>query len=99
MVDFFVKLFSALFDKGIFPDNWTESIVLPLFKKGHSTNSNNYDGISLCDSSSKLYSTIINNRLQEWINEHNLTGEYQAVFKRGYVHSVSSDTETILHEP
>jgi hypothetical protein len=38
----------------------------------------------LCDTSSKIYSTIINNRLQEWIEEHNLTGEYQAGFKRGY---------------
>ena len=30
---FFVKFFNTLFDKGIFPDGWTESIVIPLFKK------------------------------------------------------------------
>ena len=34
VTDFFVKFFNALFDKGIFPDSWTESIVSPLFKKG-----------------------------------------------------------------
>jgi hypothetical protein len=84
VTDFFVKFFNTLFDKGIFPDIWTESIVIPLLKKGDVNNPSNYRGISLCDTSSKLYSTIINNRLQEWVEENNITGEYQAGFKRGY---------------
>jgi len=33
VVHFFVKLFNTLFDKRIFPDGWTESVVIPLFKK------------------------------------------------------------------
>ena len=33
---------------------------------------------------SKLYSSIINNRLQEWIEQNNLTGECQAGFKKDY---------------
>jgi hypothetical protein len=32
VIDFFVKLVNTLFDRGIFPDNWTDSIVLPLLK-------------------------------------------------------------------
>eukprot|EP00745_Piridium_sociabile_P014170 TRINITY_DN20886_c0_g1_i8.p1 TRINITY_DN20886_c0_g1~~TRINITY_DN20886_c0_g1_i8.p1 ORF type:complete len:261 (+),score=20.11 TRINITY_DN20886_c0_g1_i8:185-967(+) len=83
-IDFFVKLFNALFDKGVFPEKWTEYVVVPLFKKGDPNNPGNYRGISLCDASNNMYSTIINIRLQEWIEEHNLTGEYQAGFKRGY---------------
>ena len=67
VVHFFVKFFNTLFDKGIFPDGWTESIVIPLFKKGDMNNPSNYRGISLCDTSSKLYRTIINNRLREWV--------------------------------
>ena len=47
-------------------------------------NPSDYRGISLCDTSSKLYSTIINNRLREWVEQNNITGEYQAGFKRGY---------------
>ena len=73
-----------MFKKGIFPDGWTESIVIPLFKKGDMNNTSNYRGISLCDTSSKLYSTNINNRLREWVEQNNITGEYQAGFKRGY---------------
>ena len=79
-----MKLFNTLFEKSIFPKNWTESIILPLFKKGDISNPNNYRGISLSDISSKLYSSIINSRLQEWVNEFNITGEHQAGFKRGY---------------
>ena len=84
VVHFFVKFFNTLFDKGIFRDVWKESIVLPLFKKGDMNNPSNYRGISLCDTSSKLYSTIINNRLRECVEQNNITGEYQARFKRGY---------------
>ena len=32
-VDFLVKFFNVLFDRGIYPDSWTESIIDPLFKK------------------------------------------------------------------
>ena len=59
-------------------------IIIPLFEKGNQNDPDNYRGITLCDISSKLYSSIINNRLQEWIEENNLTGECQAGFKKDY---------------
>jgi hypothetical protein len=83
-VDFLVKLFNHLFDNGIYPSNWAESIIMPLFKKGNVNNVNNYRGISLCDISGKIYSSVINNRLQEWVSQNNITGEYQAGFKKDY---------------
>ena len=83
-VDFLVKFFNVLFERGIYPDSWTESIIIPLFKKGNQNDPDNYRGISLCDISSKLYSSIIYNRLQEWIEQNNLTGECQAGFKKDY---------------
>ena len=52
VVHFFVKFFDILFDKGIFSDGWTVSIIIPLFKKGDMNNPGNYRGISLCDTSS-----------------------------------------------
>ena len=79
-----MTFFNALFEKGIFPTKWTESIVLPLFKKGDVNNPNNYRGISLYDTSRKVYSTVINLRLQEWVGVNNITGEHQAGFKKNY---------------
>ena len=84
MIDFFVKFFNTLFDKGVYPENWMESIILPLFQKGDVNNPNNYRGISLSDVSSKVFGSIINRRLQEWVEENNITNEYQAGFKKGY---------------
>jgi hypothetical protein len=84
VVPFFLKFLNVLFDKGIYPEQWTESVILPLFKKGDVNNPGNYRGISLCDVSSKVYGIIINKRLQEWVTENNSTGEYQAGFKKGY---------------
>ena len=73
-----------MFDRGIYPENCTESIVLPLYKKGDVNNPNNYRGISLCDVSSKVYSTIINIRLGEWVEDNHILGEFQAGFRRNY---------------
>ena len=84
VVNFLVKYFNALFDNGIYPVQWTESIIFPLFKKGNANDPNNYRGISLCDVSSKIYSSVINTRLQRWIEENNITGEHQAGFKKNY---------------
>ena len=84
LAPFFVKFFNALFEKGLYPKNWTESVILPLFKKGDVNCPGNYRGISLCDISSKVFGNIINRRLQEWVEENNITGEVQAGFKKGY---------------
>ena len=54
VVDFLVKFYNTLFDEGIYPDQWTESVIFPLFKKGNTNDPNNYRGISLCDISSKI---------------------------------------------
>ena len=82
--DFFVKFFNELFDKGTYPTNWTHSIIQPLFKKGDSNNPNNYRGIFLSDISGKLFSKIINWRLQKWIDKYECVGEYQAGFRKDY---------------
>ena len=32
VLDFFVKLFNEIFNKGVYPENWTDSIIHPLHK-------------------------------------------------------------------
>ena len=81
---FFVKFFNVLFDFGIYPEQWTEAIIQPLYKKGNVNDPGNYRGISLSDTSSKLYGMIINKRIQNWVEQNKITGEYQAGFKSGY---------------
>ena len=47
---FLLNFFNTLFDEGLFPDNWTESIIFPLFEKGTVNDPNKYRGISLYES-------------------------------------------------
>ena len=84
IIPFLVKFLNEIFDKGIYPNFWSESIILPLYKKGNVNNPSNYRGISLSDASSKIYGIIINNRIQKWVDQNNITGEQQGGFKSGY---------------
>ena len=82
VIDFFVTFLMLCLRNELFPTKWTESILVPLFKKGDVNNPNNYRGISLYDTSRKVYSTVINLRLQEWVGVNNITGEHQVGFKK-----------------
>jgi hypothetical protein len=41
------KLINSVWNKEELPDQWKESIIIPVHKKGHKTDCNNYRGISL----------------------------------------------------
>jgi len=41
------KLINSLWNKGELRDEWNESIILPIYKKGNKADCSNYEGISL----------------------------------------------------
>jgi hypothetical protein len=41
------KLINSVWNKEEFPDQWKESIIVPVHKKGDKTGCNNYRGLSL----------------------------------------------------
>ena len=92
-VEFSVKLFNDIFDKGIYTDNWTESVILPLHKKGNVSDPNNYQGISFLFVTSTLYSAIIYDRLQTLIEINDIVGQHQEGFRADYS---TSDALTLL---
>ena len=79
---FLVKFFNFIFDNGLYPDEWTFSILQPIHKKGDINNPDNYRGISLLNVCSKLYSYILNQRINEWIDDFEILGEEQAGFRK-----------------
>ena len=81
---FLTKLFNKLYDEGYFPEDWTRSVIVPLFKKGDTKNPGNYRGISLLSVISKFFTSILNSRLYQWAENEEKICEEQAGFRKGY---------------
>ena len=84
LLPFLSKFFNYIFDNGYFPNEWCVAIIQPLFKKGDPNITDNYRGISLLNICSKIYTSILNKRLQLWVSENNLIGEEQAGFREDH---------------
>ena len=61
------------------PEQWKESIIVPIYKKGGKTNCSNYRGISLLWMSYKIWSNIILGRLTPYVDE--IIGDLQCGFR------------------
>ena len=53
------KLIITIWNKEELPGEWTESIIVPIHKKGDKTDCNNYMGISLLPTTYKILSNIL----------------------------------------
>jgi len=84
IVPFLCKLCNNIFDKGIYPKEWTKAIVIPIFKKGDNNDVDNYRGISLLSIISKCYTSILNLRLYNWLEDNNKICKEQSGFRKNH---------------
>ena len=59
-------ILNTVFMSGLYPPSWCSAKLSMLFKKGLAMVCDNYRGISIINSVSKLYDYILNNRLMLW---------------------------------
>lgn len=76
-------IFNAILNSGFFPDKWTEGVIIPIHKKGNIDDVNNYRGITLVSCLSKLFTTIINKRIESFCNNNNVISDAQFGFRKG----------------
>ena len=73
------KLIISIWNKEELPEEWKESIIVPIHKKGDKTDCNNYRGISLLPTTYKSLSNILLSRLipyaEEVIGDHQLDSD------------------------
>jgi len=74
------KLITSIWKKEILPEEWNESIIVPIHKMGDKTYCNNYRGISLLPSTYKILSNIFLSRLTPYAKE--IIGDHQCGFRR-----------------
>ena len=85
MLPVYVRLFNLIFDTGLVPESWLIGNILPIYKiKGEVGNPENYRPITLLSCLGKLFTAIINNRLNEYSNEKDLITHSQAGFRKGF---------------
>jgi hypothetical protein len=63
------RLICFVCSKDEFPQQWKESIIVPIHKKGDKCDCNNYQGISLLSTVYKILSNILLARLTPYVSE------------------------------
>ena len=84
IVPYLSELFNDIFHRGIYPDLWTKSVIVPIHKKGSTNLADNYRGISLGSVFSKIFTSSLNRRLTSFTNTNKIVTEEQAGFRRDY---------------
>ena len=77
-------LFNKIFDTGIFPSKWDIGMIIPLYKSGDADVKSKYRGISLLNTTGKLFNMILERRLRLWMELNELISEAQAGFRQDY---------------
>ena len=83
MLHYLHALFNKIFDTGYFPDIWGDGFIVPLHKKGSIENVENYRGITLLSVVGKLFTSILNARLNSWAEQYHIYIEAQSGFRKG----------------
>jgi hypothetical protein len=81
------KHINSIWNKEELSEEWKESIIVPVYKKGDKTDCNNYHGISLLSATHKILSNILLSRLTPYSEEiivnylgFNVTGQLLIIY-------------------
>ena len=82
LLSVYEKLFNAILRSGIYPTSWHDSYICPIYKSGSRSDPSNYRGIAINTILGKVFSIILNNRLEKFITSNNLIDDTQIGFKK-----------------
>ena len=75
-----LKLFNTVLQSGCFPDIWCKGLIPPILKNCDNSDPNNYHGISVSSCLGKLFCSIINKRILDFLEEHSILSKSQIGF-------------------
>ena len=76
------KLIVSIWNEESLPEEWKESIIVPIYKKGDKRDCNNYRGIPFLPTTYKISSNILLSRLSPYTEE--IIGDHQCGFRRNW---------------
>ena len=74
------SLFNLSLKLNSIPFQWKNALVIPIFKKGNRSDTSNYRPISLTSSFSRLFESILMEKMMLHVQEHNLVSHLQFGF-------------------
>jgi len=81
----YVKHFNRILSSGTLPESWLSGTIIPIYKnKGDIKQPENHRPITLLSCLGKLFTSIINQRLTEYIESYNLLNYNQCGFRRNH---------------
>ena len=85
IISMITELFNLVLDSGLIPSDWCIGIIMPLYKnKGSIHDPDNYRGITLLSCIGKLFTSAINARLTNYLDNIGAIGDEQAGFREGH---------------
>ena len=85
MLPIYCKLFNVIFESGLIPENWSVGTIKPIFKnKGDPKLPENYRPITIISCFGKLFTSVINRRLNKYAEEVELIEACQAGFRKNH---------------
>src|SRR5699024_3165023 len=76
------KIMNEIWKGGGFPRQWTEGLIIPIHKKGDRHEVSNYRGITLLNTSYKLYAMILHEKLCRKLDEKDMLPDGQTGFRK-----------------
>ena len=82
----YVGLFNLVFGTAIAPEAWSIGKIIPIYKQkdGETEDPSNYRTITLLSCMGKLFTAVINTRLQCFSDKYDKIREYQAGFRKNF---------------
>ena len=77
-----LRIFNNILQTGQYPTMWTQGAISPVHKKGSVDIPDNYRGITVTSTMSKLFGIMMNNRLTSFCTKHAIIDERQCSHKK-----------------
>ena len=79
-----IYLFSFILKTRQFPNTWNTSLIKPIHKSGVQTKCENYRGICISNHLSKLFTGILNERLESYVDFNKILPHKSLGFRKGF---------------
>jgi hypothetical protein len=76
------KIFNDIIRTGIYPSQWAQGYISPIYKSGNPHDPSNYRGITITSCIAKVFNSVLNNRLEDYLTVNNIIHESQIAFKK-----------------